>query len=261
MSTSTSLERPALNELSESNESNDRPPLSILAVIAFVAGLLSLVAPFSFALLPLSFVAVGLGALVCWQLSGNRHVAGIRWAFTGLTLGVGSAVWCLTASLSTNNYLFELAGSNAKVYLELIGEGKIYEALELHVTKGQRQIAGTDLKAYYDSKTDESGEMILDIIDAPGTKAVEGIGPKASWSLLRGVDVRTVNIDSTQYVTVEMVNDLEPAVSAQVTLSRRFFVTPDGQRTAWWSIERMETGQAYIAPPAMPSPGVSTQLR
>lgn len=256
MSTSTSLERPALNEVYESEQSNDRPPLSILAVIAFVAGVLSLIAPFSFVLLPVSFVAIGLGALVSWQLTGNRHVAGIRWALSGLIFGVCTAVWCLTASLSTNNYLYQLAGSNAKVYLDLIGNGKIYEALELHVTKGQRQIAGTDLKAFYNSKDEESGEMIQDIINAPGTKEVERIGPKANWSLLRGVDVKTVNMESTQYIRVEMVNDLEPAVSARVTLSRRFFVTPDGQRTAWWSVEAMETGKGYNPPSGMP-----TQLR
>ena len=233
------VDRPAFNQIYEAETVVDRPPTSMLAIMSFVVGLLSLIAPTSFKLVPLAVMAVALTGLIYWQLSRSSSYAGLRWALLGLGLSIVSLVWSLTANSLGNRYLFEQAGQNAKVYLELIGRGRIFDALELHVTKSGRQIAGTDLEAYYLGKTGEESERILQIMNSPETQEVERLGGKANWSLLAGVDVKPGSDSREQSVTIQMTNDVEPDRIATLTLTRQPFADTEGRRIAWWRVDTL----------------------
>jgi hypothetical protein len=230
--------RPAFNELYEANTAPDRPPTSLLAMLAFGGGLLSLLAPISYKLVPLAVMAAVFSALIYWQLSQNpSRFSGLRWALAGLGLSVGALAWSLTSNNLTNQYLYRLAGDHAKIYLELVGRGRIYDALELHITKSARQIAGTDLEAFYQAKTGEEGERVRELMSSPGLREIERLGGLANWSFLGGLDVRPTS--TKQVVTVQMANQLEPSRIATITMTRNFFNDAEGRRVAWWEIDHV----------------------
>ena len=69
----------------------DRPPVSTLAILALGIGLLSLIAPISFYLLPLSIIAIAIGSLALWRIGRDSAVGGAWLAQCGLGLGVISS--------------------------------------------------------------------------------------------------------------------------------------------------------------------------
>jgi hypothetical protein len=234
MSTATT-DRPAFRNLDVENEL-DRPPYSKLAIVSLMVGLVSLVSPISFYLLPISLIAIGLGALVMWQLSRNNGLGGSYLAQAGLGLGIISAVWCLTGSLATSAYLHAAAARNAKLYLELLSQGEVYQALELHVPKRNRQIAGTDLASHYRSKRGERADLALEILESETTKSVVAAGPGTQWEYHRGLDIRSDR--SVQSIFVQMRNVAKPSQIVNVFLTRRFYVDDQGQRVAFWNVDR-----------------------
>ncbi len=233
-------DRPAFRNLDVESEF-DRPPISKLAIASLMVGVISLVSPLSFYLIPLSLIAIGMGSLVLWKLSRDGALGGIKLALAGLGLGVISSVWCLTASLGTAAYLHQEAARNAKLYLELIAKGEVYQALELHVPKQNRQIAGTDLASHYRSKTGEKADLALEILESEATQSVVASGPDAVWEYHRGLDIRTER--SVQTIFVQMRNASQPSQVVNVVLTRRFYVDETGQRVAFWNIERTSLPQ------------------
>ncbi len=229
-------ERSAFRNLDIANEV-DRPPVSNMSIFAFFIGLISLTAPLSFYLLPLSIVAMAVGAIVLWRLTRDASARGSRLAQVGLGLGVVSSVWCLTATANDASYLYNEAARNATIYLETLGKGELYQALELHVPTPNRQIAGTDLESHYRSKQGETADMALGIINAPSTQAVVNTGSSAKWELKGGLDIRRDR--SLQTITVEMQNVNDPNQVVHVTLNRRFYVDSSDQPVAFWNVDRM----------------------
>jgi cytochrome c biogenesis protein CcdA len=196
-------DRPAFRNLDVENEF-DRPPFSKLAIVSLMIGLVSLVSPISFYLLPISLIAIGLGALVLWQLSRDKGLGGSYLAQAGLGLGIISTVWCLTASIGTAAYLHKEAARNAKLYLELLSQGEVYQALELHVPKQNRQIAGTDLASHYRSKTGEKADLALEILESETTKSVVATGKDTEWEYHRDwifVEIAAFNRSSSRCAT------------------------------------------------------------
>ena len=236
MSVATTPDRSAFRNLDVASDI-DRPPLSTLAIIALVSGLVSLCVPFSFVLLPLSIVAIAISAAACWRLAGDSSTRGMWMAQAGLGLGVLTSVWCLTATTGKALYLQREAVKNAKIYLDTLARGDIYQALELHQPKPSRQIAGTDLEAHYLAKMDDMEDMSREIVNSSSTKAVMELGTSADWQFAKVLDSHAVGVIHT--IRVEMHNSNNPAQLVRVLLRRRTHTAGD-QRAGYWSIDRLD---------------------
>jgi hypothetical protein len=203
MSSSELPQRPAFHALNESTEF-DRPPFSRLALVAFATGLLSLLAAFSTILLPLAMLSLGLGVAVMWKLTRDEYVAG-RWlAQIGLALSAAAIVWSISVRTGTDHYMYREASQHAKLMLDMLSDGKIYEALELKKPEVARQLTGTNLQEYYDGLPEDQRRAIDEFLKNDVTKAVIAAGPQADWQFEKGGGV--TRFGNQTFVMVDMVN-------------------------------------------------------
>ena len=239
MSTSDLPPRPAFHALNESSEF-DRPPFSRLAYVAFATGVLSLFASFSIILLPLAMLSLGLGIAVVWKLTRDEYMAG-RWlAQIGLALSATAIVWSISARTGVEQYMYQQAGQHAKVMLQTLSAGKIYEALELKQPEMARQLTGTDLEAYYEGLSEDDRHRIDDFLNSQATKSVIAAGPTADWQFMKGVDV--IHYENQIYIGVDMVNRAAQGGGQQVRvqMQRQSEVLTDPGKTsstALWNVQ------------------------
>lgn len=216
---------------SELDTGYDRPPLSTIAVIALVVGLASLIVPTTFALLPLSFLAIAVGSAAVWQVVRDPGVRGAWLAKFGLGLGVATCTWSLTAYSASTSYLYDVAGENAKIYLKLFSDGQIFEALELRYPINERQIAGTDLEAYYRQRAGEPADRTREILASDSTRLAMDAGPNADWQIVKGIKIEADG--SQKRVTVRMVNAANNGGLIDVTLRHITLQDESGSQSTW----------------------------
>lgn len=239
MSISDLPQRPAFRALNEPSEF-DRPPFSRLAYVAFATGVLSLFASFSIILLPLAMLSLGLGIAVVWKLTRDEYMAG-RWlAQIGLALSAAAIVWSISARTGVEHYMYQQAGQHAKVMLQTLSAGKIYEALELKQPEVSRQLTGTDLEEYYQGLSEDERRGIDAFLDGQVVKSVIAAGPAADWQFAKGVDV--IHYENQSYVSVDMVNRAAQGGGQQVRvkMQRQTEVLTDPEKhssTALWSAQ------------------------
>lgn len=146
--------------LSSDEEVTLARPISGLAVLTLIAGAVSLVlVPISVKLIPLSILAIVSGVVVSIRLSKPDAPLGLWMANLGLGLGLVSGFWSAIAHKSKNDYYAAVASPFAVEYLDLISSGHLHHAMELRLPLSHRQLAGTDLKAYYGAY---EGELEVD---------------------------------------------------------------------------------------------------
>lgn len=241
MSISELPQRPAFHASDEPTEF-DRPPFSRLAYAAFATGLLSLFAAFSIILLPLAMLSLGLGIAVVWKLTRDEYMAG-RWlAQIGLALSATAIVWSVSARVGADRYMYHEAGQNAKLLLDTISAGRIYEALELKKAEVSRQLTGTNLKEYYDGVPEEERHAIDEFLDNQVTKEVIAAGPTADWQFAKGDGV--TRYENQTFVIVDMANRSVQGGKQQVRVRMRRqteMMTDPTKRdsTALWNFESL----------------------
>ncbi|MCA9191623.1 MAG: hypothetical protein KDB03_07675 [Planctomycetales bacterium] len=207
MNTPDMLDRPMFQSLDTDMEIPGGPPTSPLAWIAFLVGLFSLLASFSWILMPLVILGLALGAVSVWKLSRDSGVKGLGLAQCGLALSVIGGVWSITATQGRNAYFYELAGQNAKTFLSLLSEGKKYEALELRNPENERQITGTNLAQYYEGLDGEARAHAFSLLDTATARRIVAAGSDAQWVVSRNVAVRRA--ENKVFVTLEMTNSVD----------------------------------------------------
>ncbi|MCC7336106.1 MAG: hypothetical protein IT422_13480 [Pirellulaceae bacterium] len=241
MSISDLPQRPAFRAWNESSEL-DRPPFSRLASVAFATGVLSLFSAFSVILLPLAMLSLGLGIAVVWKLTRDQYMAG-RWlAQIGLALSATAIVWSVSARTGIEHYLYQQAGQHAKVMLQTLSAGKIYEALELKQPEMARQLTGTNLEAFYEGLPEDARRGIDDFLDNKVTKSVIAAGPSADWQFVKGAGV--TRYENQTYISVDMVNRAAQAGEQQVRvkMQRESEVLTDPTKrssTTLWSVQEL----------------------
>lgn len=241
MSVSDLPQRPAFRALDESPEF-DRPPFSRLAYVAFATGVLSLFAAFSIVLLPLAMLSLGLGIAVVWKLTRDEYMAG-RWlAQIGLALSAVAIVWSISARAGVDRYMYQQAAQYAKVMLQTLSAGKIYEALELRQPEGARQLTGTNLEEYYEGLPREQRDAIDDFLDSKATKSAIAAGPSADWQFVKGTEV--IRHENLTEVSVDMVNRAAQGGGQQVRviLQRQSEMLTDPAKTSstvLWSVQNL----------------------
>ena len=229
------LDRPVLNELGDSITELDRPPMAVTAILAFAAGLLSLLSPLTMVFIPLSFAAAVLGLVTLIRFGNDRQVGGQLLAQLGLGLGIATGLWSLLASNAYSDHLVNEAGSHAKMFLDLVSDGEKYQALELKKELRLRQIAGTNLEQYYRSLTGETAMMNEAFFGSRAMQRVTAAGPSAEWKLVRCVEL--IKSKPTYFmIDVEMANQINPEETVTVKLNRIVNTDAEGVSTADWNI-------------------------
>lgn len=237
MSISELPDRPAMSSPELGNES-EKLPLGKMPIAACLVGCLSLLTPLSLALLPLSILASALGAVVLWKQTREANFTGKLLAQIGLGLGVATGAWSMTSTRAETEYLTKVASENATAYLEKISQGKVYEALELHLPVRQRQIAGTNLKEYYELLRGEAADKVAGIQYSPATKVIEAAGPSANWQMVRCV--RIGSIQSQKALVLEFANTNSPNQPIEVELRRETHSDENGSAQAQWIVKEVK---------------------
>lgn len=142
-------------------------PLSGWAVLSLAVGLACLLVPISLNLIPLSVLAVLFGLVLSWRLGRTDADSGRWMALTCLGLGIGSAVWCVTAHKTRSQHFSHHASAFAKEYMQLLSYGQLYNAIELRLPFQQRQPSDVDLAAYYETYKGEV-EVSMNILGSLG---------------------------------------------------------------------------------------------
>lgn len=242
MTESDIRERPAFQSLDIAMQS-DEPQVSRLAIAALFIGFISLLAAFSLILLPLALMGIAFSVVVVWRVARNESVSGLLLAQIGLGLAVVATVWSVTASSARERYLYAQAGEFAEHFLELLAAGKKYEALELRLPEGERQITGTNLEQYYAARTGEEADDAQMFLESGATLSVIDSGPDAAWEFSRGVEI--AGSRNHLSVTVELINQAAGGESkpVQVVLRRQLGLLSDASRTdvtAFWSVQEVK---------------------
>lgn len=115
-------------------------PVSVLAGFALLAGILSSVALFSLALLVVPLIASALAVVALMDVSprgdgdersehGDRKT-GRWWALAGLALAIGFGTQAVVTSLTQRSVAFARAEASASMFLELVREDRMRDALK-----------------------------------------------------------------------------------------------------------------------------------
>ena len=228
-------DRPSFQTVEDGTLTGDQAPPSRLAIFAFVAGLVSLLAPLSVLLLPLSVIAIAIGLVVVIQQLRDSASTNSWFANAGLGLGLASAAWTITATTSKADYIVAEASINAIQFVETLASGKTYEALELTHAMGDRQITGTDLAQYYESRTEEEEkDKIQMFIDNPATKLVQQY-PDATWKVEKVVQLKRPS-SALHMVTLLIRNAENPEAQVSVELQRNLISENNGESVAYWNV-------------------------
>ncbi len=238
MSTMEMPDRPAFRATEQDVEIETRR-VSRLAISSLVVGVLSLLSLLSSVLLPLAALALGLGIVSMIRIARVPGLCGSWLAQLGLGLGIISIASTVTFARQSDDYLYRTAGMHAETFLDYLSrEDKYYDALELLRTERDRQLTGTDLRAYYESSDllKANGKLEGFLSDAATRVVLESRG-SADWRYQRGI--RMTGNYRNRYITVEMRNEaVGQGEVVLVTLQRvtDLLVDDEGKPTAHWNV-------------------------
>lgn len=161
----------------EDPEAENYSSLDTLAVVALICGLLSsLSAIFSPVFLILGFLAVILGVASLVRISRSEGILAGFWpAAVGMGVAIFFACFYLSYAKSRDDNITEFARKYADEWIEMIQQGRLFEAHQLTRSFFNREYPGTDLEVLYSEKaTNEDpnappqmAEMSADIAGTP----------------------------------------------------------------------------------------------
>lgn len=215
----------------------DAPPVTKTAIAALLVGVASLVVLLAPKIVLVSFVAVGLGLAALWFSRQVPTGLSSWFATIGMALGAFTAVWSIVAVRNTQAYLYAQAAEQASHFLDVLGQGKLYEAAELTQTEPSRQITGTNLKAYYDSLGEEEGGPARSFMSDPFVLAIVEAGPDADWEYTRPIEF--VRIKGVEDIVVEFRSRAKPDLAPVQIKMRRTVGLVTGEKqfsTALWNV-------------------------
>ena len=150
-------ETPALPRADQPTEMEHYVPLSGMAIAAFVLSLFSPIALYNPGLAVVAMAPVILGLLASIRIFRSAHpVKGRSLAVASLALSMFFISTSVIGHTMMRNHLSHQGQVHFSEWLELVAEGKLREAHELHRQYSDRQLPGTDLEAIYTKEVDDS---------------------------------------------------------------------------------------------------------
>ncbi len=181
--------------------------VSGLAVGALLGGLVSIAAVASpvLCLVPLATVAMSLLALR--QIARSEDpILGRKAAIAGLSLALLFAAWGLTKSYAQERAIRRQAHLHAEQWLDLVRNGRLFEAFELQMPQSARQPPGTNLEKYFEIDTESAAEMQSLFNDEPLKQIVEaGSSGRCEYQGVRRIDVESRPGVRTEIVTLRYI--------------------------------------------------------
>ncbi len=251
MATERIYEESAFQQV-EPVEAFETPRMSKLAVISLLLGLLGLVALLAPSMMVVSGLALVLGVLafVLQMLGPGSDQLGKNFAILGAGLGALATIWSYTALSKKNEYLFNQGAVHAERFMQVLAEGRVYEAMELTQMEPDRQITGTNLEKYYTSLEEEAGEPFREFSTGPLATRILQSGPNAKWRCEAGT--RVTRSGNATEVVLEMKNEADPdGEPIYVRLQRSLGVVlgEEGKNTALWHVIDLQTAERVALGP------------
>lgn len=136
--------------------------VSRVAIASLVLGILSAAAIFSRLMWCVPIVGVTLAVVALRTISRNQAVVlGRKAAHVGLVLSLFFLVSATTGHLLRQRTLFREARPHISKWIEMVREGRLREAHQLHLPQAERQHLGANLQSYYEAtrtaKDDKDG--------------------------------------------------------------------------------------------------------
>ena len=241
------LDRPAFQSV---EQEADMERVSRLGVASMIPAVLSLLAPMANFFLLFSFLAMAIGGIASARIALSRELTGQRIANLALGLGIATMLWTYFGGRGRSDYLYAIAGDNAKVFLQTVADGKTAEAYELTLLESERKITGTDLDAFYAAAELEERDAYEKFVSQSITQSITDQGRVAKlkgkplqFEFVNGVAI-TGN-PKVYEIEVEMRDVSTPnAAPIRVILRRRMdlLVVDEGPPTAHWNVHH------YFAP-------------
>jgi hypothetical protein len=136
----------------------DAPPdiiqyrsLSVLAVLTFILGVFSLLALISPVLWVVPLCAIAVGMVALRAIYQDSQKSGERLAKIGMLVAMCIGLWAVSYHFAREWYLFHTAKRFADQWLEVVQDGKLMEAHQLHLPYLSRYGDKDKLEEYYDS--------------------------------------------------------------------------------------------------------------
>lgn len=225
----------------DSGESLER--VSKLGIGSLLLALFSCIAIIAPGFMIVCWLAAILAAVAAVRIVFSHELGGLKIALAGVVVAVMAGCWTVTASVQREKYLFETAGQFGETYLQLLTEGKKYEAMELRKQESDRQVTGTSLDRVYTQEGTADFENMNIFMGKPSTKAVIDSGPNAEWVLKEGL--RATDLD--EFVTEVVVrfenrnSDQDPSID--ITLMRATGLIMDQPDAALWNVKDHAIGE------------------
>jgi len=148
--------------------------VSRIAVISLLLGLLSFTAIFSPVLWCVPIVGVMLAVVALRTIPRDRDImVGRGAAKAALALGLVFLTFATTVNFVRQQTLYRLASPHAKKWIELVQQGHLLEAHQLHLSQRDRVSPDEDLEAYYEGNEEARQDMQAVFETPPLSKIVE----------------------------------------------------------------------------------------
>lgn len=232
----SNIDRPAFQSSDHEMELAS-PKLSIVALVAFIAGIFSLLAPMSQIGLPICVVAVFVGVVSLIRIGRDPDLGGALLGQVGIMLGIATFIWATMAREGNKDYFYQVAGSHAERFVELLAdESSRYQAFELLRAESDRQMSGTNLEEYYAKADEETKSAIESFMSNNVTEHIMAVGKEADWKFKSGVEM--TGAKGTHLVWVSMSDKSGKGKDFEISLQRitGLLAEDEGLPTAHWSV-------------------------
>jgi hypothetical protein len=176
--------------------------ISLAAVLALVFGCasaLALIHPFLW-VIPVVTIVIAVVAMRGIAREG-ANLTGRGLAITGLVLALFFGCWAPTRILTRQSYLYRQARPYADQWLELVRDGKIFEAHQLMQTVGERQKPDASLEVYYNSNADARKQLGYAFELKPAL-TMRSLADKVTYQYVSGDGVSSDDGGKTHYVSL-----------------------------------------------------------
>lgn len=173
--------------------------ISWLAMAALLLGAASALSLLSGLLAFIPLIAVGLAVAALRSIANTQpRPLGRRAALAGVALAVLFGTWSTTQGVIRQYWIYRQAQQYADQWLELVREGRVYEAHQLYLPQDRRKSPGTALSVYYESDRDARRELDQ-IFDVAPCKQIVEMGKRCRVRFVRNESFDSV-IDYNLYI-------------------------------------------------------------
>jgi len=183
--------------------------VSPMAIAALLLGLFSFLAMFQLLLLILPVLAVFAAIFALWQIARSEGaLVGRPAALAGLALALLFASIAVSTAISRNVTLRSEARAFGDAWLQLVRQGELQRAHQLHLSQDDRQLPGASLSQYY-ARSDQARDELEQFFNQSPLEEIAAASPEARFQFQ---SAETVSYDHFDRVTLwyRVVSDEEP---------------------------------------------------